>query len=181
MMTSSNGNIFRVTGPLCGGFTGHPWIPAQRPVTRSFDVFFGLRLNKWLSKQLWGWWFEAPSRSLWRHCNDKQSPKSMTMITKSTDAFRWVVCGYCLYAHKIWGTMCPAPCINVIARQWKIIDIQYTQLVLASSRCIVVLVMERVITAMIYRNITDYLNTGCTVKPVCNDHLYNKIYYLWFI
>ena len=27
MMTSSNGNIFRVTGPLCGEFTGHRWIP----------------------------------------------------------------------------------------------------------------------------------------------------------
>ena len=27
MMTSSNGNIFRVTGPLCGEFTGHLWIP----------------------------------------------------------------------------------------------------------------------------------------------------------
>ena len=26
-------------------------------------------LNKQLSKQLWGWWFETPSRSLWRHCN----------------------------------------------------------------------------------------------------------------
>ena len=26
-------------------------------------------LNKWLSKQSWGWWFETPSRSLWRHCN----------------------------------------------------------------------------------------------------------------
>ena len=26
--------------------------PAQRPVTRSFDVFFDLRLNKRLSKQL---------------------------------------------------------------------------------------------------------------------------------
>ena len=25
-MTSSNGNIFRVTGPLCGEFTGHRWI-----------------------------------------------------------------------------------------------------------------------------------------------------------
>ena len=25
MMTSSNGNIFRVTGPLCGEFTGHRW------------------------------------------------------------------------------------------------------------------------------------------------------------
>ena len=27
MMTTSNGNIFRVTGPLCGEFTGHQWIP----------------------------------------------------------------------------------------------------------------------------------------------------------
>ena len=25
-------------------------------------------LNKRLSKQSWGWWFETPSRSLWRHC-----------------------------------------------------------------------------------------------------------------
>ena len=42
--------------------------PAQRPVVRSFDVFFDLRLNKRLHKQSWGWWFETPSRSLWRHC-----------------------------------------------------------------------------------------------------------------
>ena len=48
MMTSSNGNISRVTGPLGGEFTGHR---AQRPVTRRFGVFFGLRLNKRLSKQ----------------------------------------------------------------------------------------------------------------------------------
>ena len=32
--------------------------PTQRPVTRSFDVFFELRLNKQLNKQSWGWWFE---------------------------------------------------------------------------------------------------------------------------
>ena len=51
MMTSSNGNIFRVTGPLCGEFTGPGEFPTQRPVTRSFDVFFDLRLNKRLSKQ----------------------------------------------------------------------------------------------------------------------------------
>ena len=69
MMTSSNGNIFRVTGPLCGEFTGPGEFPAQRPVTRSFDVFFDLRLNKRLSKQSWGWWFETPSCSLWRHRN----------------------------------------------------------------------------------------------------------------
>ena len=67
MMTSSNGNIFRVTGHLCGEFTGE--FPTQRPVTRSFDVFFDLRLNKRLSKQWWGWWFETLSRPLWRHRN----------------------------------------------------------------------------------------------------------------
>ena len=69
MMTSSNGNIFRVTGPLCGEFTGPGEFPAQRPVTRSFDVFFDLGLNKRLSKQRRGWWFEMPSWSLWRQCN----------------------------------------------------------------------------------------------------------------
>ena len=61
MMTSSNGNIIRVTGPLCGEFTGPGEFPTQRPVTRSFDVFFDLRLNKRLSKQPQGWWFETPT------------------------------------------------------------------------------------------------------------------------
>ena len=69
MMTSSNGNIFRVTGPLCGEFTGPGEFPTQRPVTQSFDVFFDLRLNKRLSKQPWGWWFETSSWSLWRQWN----------------------------------------------------------------------------------------------------------------
>ena len=41
----------------------------KRPVTRSFDVFLDLRLNKRLSKQWWAWWFEAPSSPLWRHWN----------------------------------------------------------------------------------------------------------------
>ena len=70
MMTSSNGNIFRVTGPLCGEFTGPGEFPTQRPVTRSFDVFFDLRLNKRLNKQSWGWWFETLSRPFWRHRNE---------------------------------------------------------------------------------------------------------------
>ena len=69
MMTSWNGNIYRVTGHLCGDFTGPGEFPAQRPVTRIFEVFFDLRLNKRLSKQSWGWWFETPSRPLWRHSN----------------------------------------------------------------------------------------------------------------
>ena len=69
MMTSSNGNIFRVTGPLWGNSPVIGEFPSQRPVTRSFDVFFDLRLNTRLSKQSWDWWFETPSGSLWRHCN----------------------------------------------------------------------------------------------------------------
>ena len=67
MMTSSDWNIFRITGHLGGEFTGE--FPAQRPVTGSFDVFFDLPLNKRLSKQSWGWWFETLSLPLWRHCN----------------------------------------------------------------------------------------------------------------
>ena len=43
---------------------------AQRPVTRSFDVFFNLRQTKPLSKQWWGWWFETPSCPLWRQRNE---------------------------------------------------------------------------------------------------------------
>ena len=64
MMTSWHGNIFRVTGgPFVRGIHRLPVI------SRSFDVFFDLRLNKWLSKQSWGWWFETPSPPLWRHSN----------------------------------------------------------------------------------------------------------------
>ena len=60
---------------------------AQRPVTRSFYVFFDLRLNKRLSKQSWDWWCETQSGSLWRHCNvciDTVSQCDITRIfTKS--------------------------------------------------------------------------------------------------
>ena len=65
--------------PVIGEF------PAHKPVTRSFDVFFDLRLNKRLSKQSWDWWFETPLRSLWRHCNGWQAvwlkPCNITMTS----------------------------------------------------------------------------------------------------
>ena len=62
---------FSALQALCAGnspVTGE--FPAPWPVTRSFEVSFDLRLNKRLSKQSWGWWFETPSRSFWRHRND---------------------------------------------------------------------------------------------------------------
>ena len=55
---------------LWGESTGGRWFPSQTPMTWSFDVFFDLHLNKRLSKQSRRWWFETPSHSLWRHCND---------------------------------------------------------------------------------------------------------------
>ena len=58
---------------ICAGNSPVPGeFSAQRPVTRSFDVLFDPGLNKQLGKQLWGWWFETLSCSLWRHCNDLQ-------------------------------------------------------------------------------------------------------------
>ena len=63
MMTSSNGNIFRDTGPLRGNSPVTGEFSAQIPVTWSFDVFSDLRLNNRLSRQSWSWWFETPARS----------------------------------------------------------------------------------------------------------------------
>ena len=65
--------IYAGNSPVTGEF------PAQRPVTRSFDVFFDLRLNKWLSKQSWGWWFETPPHPLWRHCNVRMAKFQMAI------------------------------------------------------------------------------------------------------
>ena len=51
MMTSSNGNTFRVTGPLYEEFTGHRWSPVTNASdTELWWVFLRLRLNKRLSK-----------------------------------------------------------------------------------------------------------------------------------
>ena len=63
---------FSASLAICAGNSPVPGeYPSQRPVTRSFDVFFDLRLNKRLSKQSWDWWFETLLRPLWRRCNAK--------------------------------------------------------------------------------------------------------------
>ena len=66
--------------------------PSERPATRSFDIFFGLRLIKRLSKQSCGWWFETPSHPWWRHCNgcfrDGDRNHSFVVMTRSL----WTLC-----------------------------------------------------------------------------------------
>ena len=80
--------IFSALLAICAGNSPVPGeFPTQRPVTRSLDVFFDLRLNKRLSKQLWGWWFETPSHPLWRHRNGPEHAFSLahTMAHSTRD------------------------------------------------------------------------------------------------
>ena len=70
---------FSASLAICAGnspVTGE--FPSQRPETQSFEVYFDLCLNKRLSKQLWGWWFDTPSRPLWRHCIDLKMDREAT-------------------------------------------------------------------------------------------------------
>ena len=58
---------------LCvGNSTVTSEIPSQRPVMRSFDFFLWSAPEQRLSIQSRRWWFEMPSCSLWRHCNDDE-------------------------------------------------------------------------------------------------------------
>ena len=93
--------------------------PAQKPVTRSFDAFLDLCLNKRLRKQSWGWWFETLSRPLWRHCNVTSSPGTKWLPNMKRKV-------YTLHMHAIeikniplardWITLIPRPgIISVIS------------------------------------------------------------------
>ena len=100
---------------LCAGNSPVPAeFPTQRPVRWTSDVFFDLCLNKRLSKQSWGQWFEMLLLSLWRHRNvGKTNGKYLVSLFchKCTDeGCRWpgtlalylTVLSYCfLLTHKV--------------------------------------------------------------------------------
>ena len=92
MMTSPNVNIFRITGPLWGESPVILGIPSQRRATRSFDVFFGLRLNKRFSKQSRRRWFETPSR-----------PFDVTVMLPSVDSQTWTITSMSHERHGIYN------------------------------------------------------------------------------
>ena len=69
MMMSSNANIFALLAIRAGNSPVTGEFPAQKPVTRCFDIFFDLHMNKRLSNRSWGWWFETLSHQFWRPCN----------------------------------------------------------------------------------------------------------------
>ena len=102
MMTSSNWNIFRVTGPFAGNSPVTGEFPAQRPLTRSFDVFFDLGLNKRLSKQSRRWWFETPFCLSWRHCNAIAVAPGVTYLNESTPYSSYFMIPTLLQIHLRW-------------------------------------------------------------------------------
>ena len=94
---------------ICAGNSPVPGeFPAQRPVTRSFDIFFDLRLNKRLSKQSWGWWFETLLCPLSRHCNGRDVSSFVT--------FYCPACRTSLIATRFWVVViCPIiKCFTVL-------------------------------------------------------------------
>ena len=64
MMTSSNRNIFRVTDPLCWKFTDHWRIQLIKACDAELWYFL------WSAPERTAEWFETPSRTLWRYCNE---------------------------------------------------------------------------------------------------------------
>ena len=112
MMMSSNGNISALLVLWAGNWPVTGEFPSQRPVTRSLDVYFDLRLNKWLSKQSRCWWFETPSCSLWCHCNE--SNKSIfcyrTTIIKIQDCLIFIMGIPILVRQHLYTEMAPHVC-----------------------------------------------------------------------
>ena len=68
-MTSSNGNVFRVTGPLWGESTEHRWIPLTKTSDSGLWCFRWYAPEQTVGQQSKRRWFETPWRSLWRNCN----------------------------------------------------------------------------------------------------------------
>ena len=77
---------------ICAGNSPVPGeLIAQRPVARSFHVFFDLQPNERLSKQSWAWWFDAPSRPLWCHSN------GLLMVPSQCQGWCWKMVPYSVY------------------------------------------------------------------------------------
>ena len=115
MMTSSSGNIFRVTGPLCGKFTGHRWIS----FSKASDAELWCFLNKRLSKQSRRRWFETPSRSSWHHYNEITVLQLLNIrcaqLDYSTHTQWYGICDSEMTTHVLGKSICIRPYCTIIS------------------------------------------------------------------
>ena len=113
MMTSSNKNIFRVTDPLCGEFTGHRWIPRTKASVAELWCFlwFAHWINCWVNNREAG--------DLRRHCAHYEIIvmfTSWTVVSGQTDILcaggpsSWKWCGELIdFSHcsnRSWWNLC---------------------------------------------------------------------------
>ena len=97
--------IFSALLALC---EGHRWIPLTKPVTRSCDVFFDLRLNKQLGKQWRRWLFETPLRSLWHRC--KVSRLTLSRLPGALNIFACDSQSFLDLVHTHFSRLVPRKC-----------------------------------------------------------------------
>ena len=93
IMTSSNGNIFHITGPLWGESTGHGWIPFTKASDAELCCCLWSAPKQTVAQAIE--WFEMPSRSLWSHCNDVPPDSQLAPSCK------YKVCVAFLYQYKV--------------------------------------------------------------------------------
>ena len=156
---------------ICAGNSPVPCeFPAQRPMTRTFDVFFYLRLNKRFSKQSWGWWFETLSRPLWRHCNAflclpyaifvNTIHKNDILRSNSNCIMEHIICKYTYLLILIWYDFWGAALLErhlEITAQYKLIPIQ--------SRCSNI---SRDIRRAFWNvNLINFINGTCGIRAIC--------------
>ena len=84
MMTSSNENIFRVAGHLCGEFTGHRWIP--RTMASDAELWCFCLIRVWMN----GWVNNHEAGDL--RCNRVHCDVTVMIAWNSNDTGRWRVC-----------------------------------------------------------------------------------------
>ena len=112
---------------ICVGNSPVPGeFPAQRPVTRNFDVFFDLCLNKPLSKQWWDWWFETQSCLLWCQCDEYNAwcPEFLHhQVISIPDIHYSELTDPCLP----WGKISTTCAISVL-RKWQKIKVYFASL-----------------------------------------------------
>ena len=101
--------------PVTGEF---PW---QRTVTRSFDIFFDLRLSKRLTKQSWGWWLETLSFSLRRHFNAYE----MSRMREVFCIFFLLNCSQQFHFHAVLYDTTSRILIGMDISLWGKMDIEY--------------------------------------------------------
>ena len=136
--------------PVAGDF------PAQRPVTRSFDVFFDLRLNICFSKKPGGRWLETISSPLWRHCSGItlwSPPLSAPLNSRAFPSAMVIKFGFCMNRER-----------DFLLQRSKFF-IQHDNVVITKWRCTT--------SRGVYIHIKTYeiFSKVSSLRPITSDHI----------